>query len=922
VGEAAQPAHHGIIGRERELRSLRAFFDGTAGGPTALVLEGEAGIGKSTLWLAAVSIGRERGWLVLTSRPAEAEQGFDHVGLADLFEGVLDRVGPSLSPPRRRALEVALAVGDPGPGADARTLAVAVRDSLELLAADGPVAVAIDDVQWLDRSSAAALAFALRRIQNERVVVLLARRLARGGGPSPLEHAVDADRVERIEVAPLSLGALHEVLRARLGRTFARPALLRIHEVSGGNPFYALELARVLEADVDPTRPLPVPESLDELLRGRLDGLPGETRRALSLVAASGHPSRRLLAAAGVTESALEPAFDARVIEHAADTVSFTHPLLASVHYQALPPAERRRTHEVLAKSLDDPVGRARHLALASDGPDRSVAGALDHAHAVAAARGAPVVAAELCELAIRFTADDDRGDRERRLLESARAHLTSGDLRRARARAEELLATSRDGGARGEALVLLSKVADASGGVERSVALLRDALGEASAHPRLLAAIHRTLGDLLRLTEGLEIAEQHALASLELAESLEDDALRAGALSTLALLRFNAGEPGAVHLAEEAYALAKTTGDHELRLQAALDLGHVLMWSAQHEQGRALLEGLHREVRDHDERASHSALWYLSLLELQAGRWSVAADHIGRAREIVRLYAVDAEEDAANFTAAGRIAVQRGELAQARDFAERGREVANTQVAFIAPLEGILGFAELWSGDPAAAVERFEAAERAAASVEIREPTIYWWRAEFVEALLELGRADDAVELLDAWEAAAARVDRDWVLAQVTRCRGLVAAARNDVDGAVATLEAAVAQHKAVGDPFGRARALLALGVARRRRRQKSTAREAIDAALAAFEELGARTWTEQARAEQARIGGRTRDRGLSPAERRVARLVAAGRTNREVAAELFLGERTVESHLTRIYAKLGVRSRTELARTLDPYS
>jgi DNA-binding CsgD family transcriptional regulator len=192
------------------------------------------------------------------------------------------------------------------------------------------------------------------------------------------------------------------------------------------------------------------------------------------------------------------------------------------------------------------------------------------------------------------------------------------------------------------------------------------------------------------------------------------------------------------------------------------------------------------------------------------------------------------------------------------------------------------------------------------------------WWTAEHVELLLELGRIDDAVDLLDVWEADAARVGRDWVLADVTRCRGLVAAARGDVEHALASFEQAVAEHDAVGDPFGRARALLALGTTRRRTRQKRPAREAIEAAVEGFEAIGAEGWAAKAHAELGRIGGRTRAEGLTAAEQRVASLVAEGRTNREVAAALFLGERTVASHLTHIYAKLGIRSRTELARTL----
>jgi DNA-binding CsgD family transcriptional regulator len=146
------------------------------------------------------------------------------------------------------------------------------------------------------------------------------------------------------------------------------------------------------------------------------------------------------------------------------------------------------------------------------------------------------------------------------------------------------------------------------------------------------------------------------------------------------------------------------------------------------------------------------------------------------------------------------------------------------------------------------------------------------------------------------------------------------VAAARADVDDAASLLEDAVARHERAHDTFGRARALLALGVVRRRQRQKRAARDSIDAALAGFEELGAATWVAKARAELGRIGGRTRAEGLTPAERRVAELVAGGRTNREVAAALFLGERTVETHLSHVYAKLGVRSRAELARTFRP--
>jgi len=238
-----------IVGREEELASLHAWLDQAWDEPRALVLEGEAGIGKSMLWLAALEMARARGLRVLSSRPAQAERGYAFAGLGDVFEDVVDEVLPSLPAPRRRALEVALLVEEASGTADPRALGVAVRNGLEILAGDEPLVVAADDVQWLDRSSASALAFALRRL-NEPVVLLLTRRLGEEIEPSEIEQALARDSVERLPVGPLSVGAMQRLLQGRLDRVFARPTLLRIHETSGGNPFYALELARALGPDV------------------------------------------------------------------------------------------------------------------------------------------------------------------------------------------------------------------------------------------------------------------------------------------------------------------------------------------------------------------------------------------------------------------------------------------------------------------------------------------------------------------------------------------------------------------------------------------------------------------------------------------------------------------------------------------------
>jgi DNA-binding CsgD family transcriptional regulator len=265
-------------------------------------------------------------------------------------------------------------------------------------------------------------------------------------------------------------------------------------------------------------------------------------------------------------------------------------------------------------------------------------------------------------------------------------------------------------------------------------------------------------------------------------------------------------------------------------------------------------------------------------------------------------------------------VAVHRGDLDLAREEAARGLKLSEEQIGFHPPmLAAVPGLVALWSGDPTTAAELLARADRQAAALGWGAPDARPWTADYVEALLGLGRVAEAVEVIDRWERDAARLNRQRVLAQVTRCRGLVAAARGAIEEALPLLEQAVARHEENADAFGRARSLLALGIVRRRGRHKRPARDAIEGALRGFDQLGAATWVATARAELGRIGGRTRAEGLTAAERRVAVLVAAGRTNREVAAELFLGERTVASHLTSIYAKLEVRSRTELARKVQ---
>jgi DNA-binding CsgD family transcriptional regulator len=902
-----------IVGREEELTRLQAFVGDAPIGARALVLQGEAGIGKSTLWLAGVAHARECGWRVLSSQPAEAELALAHVGLGDLFEGVLDEVVLSLTTPRRHALEVALLREEPSEArVDRRALAVAVRAALETLSQRGPVLLAVDDVQWLDASSSSALAFALRRLDGSAVRLLLARRLSEGSAASPVEQALTPDEVERLPVGPLSVGALHLFLRRRLGRTFARQTLLRVHEQSGGNPFYALELARALDPDADPLEPLHVPETLDELLRARLSGLPARTREALAFAAALGPASPASLRRVGIEPDALDSAAAAHVIEHARDEVRFTHPLLASVCYGGLGADGRRAVHARIADVVDEPLVRARHLALSTDVPDLAVAAALDAAATVAADHGAWPLAAELADHARRLTPPDDRDARIRRALLAARAHHTAGEWTRAKSIVTDLLATPDLGAWRADALVLLAEL-EGSG---RAAELLEEALRERSIGPALRALILCRLAWATRSQDGL----RHARAALRIAEDLDDQRLIARARAVEAILVWFRGTAVTPHdLRARIHDFTAAVGGEQLVQEAASAFVNTFAPAVRREEARAVLEGEHADWRERNEPRSARALWALAWLEFWAGRWGLAAAHASAAHDIAIQYG---QESAPDHLPIAVIAVHRGQLELARTHSAHALDLAEAQWRSHPPQHmAVMGLAALWNGDPAGAEEWLRRAERRAVEYSWGEPSVRWWTADHVELLLELGRVDEAVELLDTWSADAVRVEREWVLAHATRCRGLVAAAGGDVAAAAALLEQAVGEHETVGDPYGRARAQLALGIVLRRARQKRAPRDAIVAACEGFAELGAATWLERARRELQSIGGRTHEQGLTAAELRVAALVAEGRTNREVATALFLGERTVASHLTHIYAKLGVRSRTDLARKVQTF-
>jgi DNA-binding CsgD family transcriptional regulator len=904
------PMSTDIIGRERELAAIREFLDRPAEGPQAFVLEGDAGIGKSTLWLAAIATAREGGSRVLVSRPAETEHTFPNVVLGDLFADVDVDVLESLPTPRRRAFEAALLREEPDTSVDPRTLGVAVVTVLTELA-QRPLLLAIDDDQWMDATSAATLRFALRRLNEVPVHVLLARRTDTDL-PVALEELIDPGKVERLRLGPLSLGALQQLLRQRLDVTLPRPVLLRIHEVSGGNPFHALELARARSMDpsLDVALPLAVPASLERLVDARIKELDAPSRSALLLVAAHGRLPVRLLRVLKIDADALDPALAGRVVEVSSDVVSFSHPLLASTVYHGATAQQRRVAHRLLAAALDDPVDRGRHLALAAEAPDDELATVLDVAADVARDRGMAIAAAQLRGEAFRLTQAASTNERHRRSIATARAINESGEGARARLIVDGLLATASPGSTRAETLMVAAELGH--GGDQ--MALLTEALAEAAGSPRLEAMVHAKLADWGRGTMKREWAERHARASLRLAEELDADELLADALLALAPLLFDRGDPDGLRLAERAHRLAVDLDDPRLQKVSGEVVAHILAWSGLADRARDWLEDQLRRWGDRDEVARWSILAYLGLVEFWSGRWIVASAYAEEVAEIAAQY----DSDTPGYFVRALIAVHRGQFEDATAYATGAMATARLRLVPLFP--AVLGICEMWRGRPAAALPFFAKAKSISDRRGLNEPNMRWWRAEHIEALLQAGRIDDAERLLADWEGRAVSVSRERVTAQQMRCHGLIAAARGDLPAAIDLLQDAVERHETVGDPFGRGRALLALGVVRLRARQKRTARSAFESSLVVFEDLGAASWAAAVRSQLARISGRARIEGLSPSERRVAELVAEGRTNREVAAALFLGERTVASHLTHVYSKLGIRSRTELANQFRP--
>jgi hypothetical protein len=453
-----------IIGREPELRRVDELLDAIQGGPMALVVEGEIGIGKTAIWKQGLAAASDRSYHVLACRPNDAEAQLAYAAVGDLLADVPEEVLAEVPGPQRRALEVALLRAEPEERQSLpRAVPLGLLGVLRTLARQAPTLVGIDDVQWLDHPSERALAFVARRLADERVGLLVARRLEGAPeAPLDLDRGLPDGRLRRLQVGSLTMAELGRLLSDRLGTPFPRRTLTRLHRSSGGNPFFAQEIAGAIlrgSGPHAPTEELPIPASLQELVRDRLALLAPPALEAAQVAAALPRPTVALIDSATEGHETVAAAVAAGVLELDQARVRFSHPLLGSVAYAQLPPARKRALHARLATILEDPEERGRHLALAAEHPDAEVAAALDEAARRARARGAPDAAAELWEQARLLSPADARQQARQRGIEAAERHFEAGDGQRARALLEEIVAECPAGPDRALAMARLGWV-------------------------------------------------------------------------------------------------------------------------------------------------------------------------------------------------------------------------------------------------------------------------------------------------------------------------------------------------------------------------------------------------------------------------------------------------------------------------------
>jgi DNA-binding CsgD family transcriptional regulator/tetratricopeptide (TPR) repeat protein len=864
--------------------------------------------------------------------------------LGDLFGEVSVDTLATLPPARRRAIEAAVLgmprVGpDPPshPGADhARPdqwlVARGTLDVLRIMAATSPLVLAIDDAQWLDPPSAGVLEFCFRRLGDEPVSILLTCSGDHDSEPVPqgMARALSPDRLQQIQLGPLSLGAIGTVLRSKLGAVFPRHTLTRLYEACGGNPFYALESAQALMSGPRlpaTNEPIPLPPRLNDLVRSRVHHLSPSVRQVSRLVAASSGPRERVICAAygdGGSWAPVDEAVSQGIIERDGDLLRFTHPLLRSALYAEMNPDERRDAHRRLGAATTDVEERAWHLALAADRPSEDVARVLDAGADHAALRGVPEAAAALQEQALRLTQASQPESARRRTVKAADHHFRAGSIERSRELIESVLAECRAGPPLASLLLRLATIQYHQSGWPQAEQTFRQATAEAQKTPALRAHAELELAFARLVAGDLAAAHDWATRALRSAREATDPHLIAHGLARVALIAFLRGHgnwPELLEQAEEAGTSASEDPVGGLPLiDPPLAAGVILKWCDRLDEGRRRLGDCCRQALDRGDEASLPYLLYhLSQLECWAG-------NLPRAEECALEGCRVAEEShqqplrPATLYALALVRAHQGRLDEARDLISETLTLCDqTGNAPIVPqAQAVLGFAALSLGDHRAVHAHLSHLAEMTAAMGLGEPGVVKFLPDEIEALVVLGDLELAREYTQQLLARGVALGRPWALATGARCWAHIALADGDLPTAQAACQRALAEQARLPMPLELGRTLLLSGVIEWRAKHKSAARASLAEALQIFEQVGMPLWADRARLELSKVTSGPRASGLTGTERRVAALIAEGKTNREVAAVMFVTENTVQTHLRHIFQKTGVRSRTELAARL----
>jgi DNA-binding CsgD family transcriptional regulator len=906
--------------RTADWQQVREFAVSTWSRPEALVIAGEAGAGKSTLWRAGAEAATGAGHRVLRSEPSAAEADLSFAVLSDLLTEALPAVARQIPDPQREALEIALLLRPAGPEPPtARAVGLAVLAALRGLTATGPVLVGIDDVQWIDEDSLDALTFAFRRVDHGPLGLLAAARTEAPAdpltavSPPPPEGwrgLVAAVPAQTIDLVPLD----HWQVQRLLSRTVSAAQARTVARQSRGNPFWAIEVAASLQ---DSDTPLPaLARTLTERLARSLSETAGE---ALAVVAGAGRITvADALAALSHVEdppAALDEAVLAGVVVETGDRLAPAHPLIGAAAIEALPPGRRQRLYRQLAGTAVSPERYAHFAALAAGpGPDSAVADALDAAAASAHGRAGNAEAAQFADQAVAFTPGPDQAALVRRRIRAGELLFLAGDVHRSLGHLETLDLCDLDTADLERALPLRIDMTDVVHGRAAAAAVVASAAEEAGPDPRRRALVLALASDTVYGIPGRrrDLATE-AIRCAEAAGPVADPALHR-ALLNLMVDKVVAGEgldTGLLKRAERLEARVQTV------LYDSADL-HRGLWSRYVEDLDTAREALQRSIARAREAGDDFAVWtflsYLAATEEMAGDYPAARAAIAASDATAAWY--DWPMSPWQLEPRSQLLIAAGDLDAAVSLAdEQLADRSDTAAAFIRTL--IQGRATAWRVDAAAAARHFEQAARYADELGFADPAVRQ-RVDPVlaEAYLAEGRPADALRISARLREIGERLQRPAWTGAASRIDALAAARSGDLDAAAASARAAVAAYEMTPLRFELARSLLVLGQIERRRKARKRSRSALVRARDLAAEIGHRPLQARIERELPRVAAARAGDELTVTEQRVAELIAAGTTNRDAAAALFVSVRTVETHVAAIYRKLGVRTRAELAR------